>query len=179
MGGQCHLLHPMRFPGSGSECEGWVRIDDDVRPVDVFGAPEGDSWYGCGSGGGEKEGLASNEWSRKLPYLLLRQHFWRQYDTKTPWPALQRPHGEEGNRVIETQVLRPQSERRHIDDEVSGGAGTGTGVSISQIYLLALSEIHALFNAILKHVVEEYNCRGTAMRLSVRSFGLLNEQGLS
>jgi ubiquitin carboxyl-terminal hydrolase 10 len=45
------VLHPTRFPGSsagtGSECEGWVRIDDelvsDVRPVDVFGAPEGDS----------------------------------------------------------------------------------------------------------------------------------------
>ncbi|KAJ7304659.1 hypothetical protein DFH08DRAFT_945134 [Mycena albidolilacea] len=52
------VLHPTRFPGSsagtGSECEGWVRIDDelvsDVRPVDVFGAPEGDSLYGCGSG---------------------------------------------------------------------------------------------------------------------------------
>jgi ubiquitin carboxyl-terminal hydrolase 10 len=33
--------------GTGSEREGWVRIDDelvsDVRPVDVFGAPEGDS----------------------------------------------------------------------------------------------------------------------------------------
>ncbi|KAJ7827322.1 hypothetical protein B0H14DRAFT_3088382 [Mycena olivaceomarginata] len=45
------ILHPTRFPGSatgtGSEREGWVRIDDelvsDVRPVDVFGAPEGDS----------------------------------------------------------------------------------------------------------------------------------------
>jgi hypothetical protein len=30
----------------------------------------------------------------------------------------------------------------------------GGVTSISQIYLLALSEIHALFNAILKHVVE-------------------------
>ncbi|KAJ7792848.1 hypothetical protein B0H14DRAFT_2929201 [Mycena olivaceomarginata] len=46
------VLHPTRFPGSatgtGSEREGWVRIDDelvsDVRPVDVFGAPEGDSY---------------------------------------------------------------------------------------------------------------------------------------
>ncbi|KAJ7777737.1 hypothetical protein B0H14DRAFT_2401430 [Mycena olivaceomarginata] len=45
------VLHPTRFPGSatgtGSEREGWVRIDDelvsDVQPVDVFGAPEGDS----------------------------------------------------------------------------------------------------------------------------------------
>ncbi|KAJ7792837.1 hypothetical protein B0H14DRAFT_3115102 [Mycena olivaceomarginata] len=45
------VLHPTRFPGSvtgtGSEREGWVRIDDelvsDVRPVDVFGAPEDDS----------------------------------------------------------------------------------------------------------------------------------------
>jgi ubiquitin carboxyl-terminal hydrolase 10 len=41
----------MRFPGSaagtGSEREGWACIDDelvsDVRPVDVFGAPESDS----------------------------------------------------------------------------------------------------------------------------------------
>ncbi|KAJ7304688.1 hypothetical protein DFH08DRAFT_51150 [Mycena albidolilacea] len=50
------VLHPTRFSGSatgtGSEREGWVRIDDelvndelvsDVRPVDMFGAPEGDS----------------------------------------------------------------------------------------------------------------------------------------
>ncbi|KAJ7777729.1 hypothetical protein B0H14DRAFT_2538612 [Mycena olivaceomarginata] len=45
------VLHPTRFPGratgTGSEREGWVRIDDelvsDVRPVHVFGAPEGDS----------------------------------------------------------------------------------------------------------------------------------------
>jgi ubiquitin carboxyl-terminal hydrolase 10 len=44
------VLHPTRFPGgatgSGSEREGWVRIDElvsDVRSVDVFGTPEGDS----------------------------------------------------------------------------------------------------------------------------------------
>jgi ubiquitin carboxyl-terminal hydrolase 10 len=45
------VLHSMRFPGSaagtGNERESWVRIDDelvsDVRPVYVFGAPEGDS----------------------------------------------------------------------------------------------------------------------------------------
>ncbi|KAJ7858797.1 hypothetical protein B0H14DRAFT_2747858 [Mycena olivaceomarginata] len=44
------VLHPTRFPGSatgsGSEREGWVHINDelvsDVRPVDVFGALEGD-----------------------------------------------------------------------------------------------------------------------------------------
>ncbi|KAJ7827342.1 hypothetical protein B0H14DRAFT_3720864 [Mycena olivaceomarginata] len=49
--GTLDVLHPTRFPGSatgsGSEREGWVRIDDelvsDVRPVDVFGAPEGNS----------------------------------------------------------------------------------------------------------------------------------------
>jgi ubiquitin carboxyl-terminal hydrolase 10 len=45
------VLYPTRFPGSAtgtaSEREGWVRIDDElvshVRPVDVFGAPDGDS----------------------------------------------------------------------------------------------------------------------------------------
>jgi ubiquitin carboxyl-terminal hydrolase 10 len=46
-----YALDVLRFPGSsastGSEREGWVRIGDelvsDVRPADVFGAPEGDS----------------------------------------------------------------------------------------------------------------------------------------
>ncbi|KAJ7729491.1 hypothetical protein B0H14DRAFT_3518286 [Mycena olivaceomarginata] len=47
--GALHAGRAGSAAGTGSEHEGWVRIDDElvsnVRPVDVFGAPEGDSLF--------------------------------------------------------------------------------------------------------------------------------------
>ncbi|KAJ7792845.1 hypothetical protein B0H14DRAFT_3498766 [Mycena olivaceomarginata] len=81
------VLHPTRFPGSsagtGSEREGWVRIADelvsDVRPPDVFSAPEGDSQCGSTAGRHQHAETAVNLIAQRSQDALLNE---------TPPPAL-------------------------------------------------------------------------------------------